>query len=326
MKTTIKNLGLDPGNGYVKIVTNNMAVTEPLVFSNISDTMIYNNFPFSLALNNKKLIIGNTAQASGYKCDMFVGENQEKRYNEDFYKLLFAFIIQTSGLTNIACLTIDKLVIGIPNIIYKSISKKIKTDLEKTFSLIVNDKLVEINVCNVLPVPQPLGTYSSLNHKKNDTLIVDVGYGTIDFTRIVNGNIVINSGSNFGLKTIYSNLQREIEELYPGLKINIISVSKIVNGEGFLYGGVKQNLDKKIIHLVFKNYFEMLLDEIKDKIDVIPAIESIVFTGGGASELEDLICNYINATEYKNITICKEPQLANARGYFAIAKSMASNE
>lgn len=323
MKMNIKSLGLDPGNGYIKIgIDNTDVVIEPLILTDVTDVLIYNKYNFIVEFNGKQNIIGNDALNSGRKTHQLVGDNHISRYDEKFYKVLLAFILKNVA-HGVKHISIDTIVFGVPNNIFKQVREKIEKEFSNTWNILCNNELVEINISKVKVVPQPLGTYfSKKEYQKDDVLIVDIGFGTVDYTRVNNGSIVANFGTNNGIKNILGVLKQYIEEAFAGLNIDTIALPKILETRKVKWGGELKPLDDKYINSIVNNQFNIIVDDIKEQLGAIAMFDKVIFTGGGSLEFEKQIKELSKSLNLKNIEIHSTPQTANVTGYLVIAKGI----
>ncbi len=318
-RTVITNLGVDPGNGFIKAQINNTNICEPFVYADVSETYQHNNFDFIFEYDNRKLLIGAEAEASGFKIKLIYGENDLKRYNTFFYKLIYSYIIKGFCIGSNE-VVIQNMVVGVPNNLYGKLRDELISDLKgKTCIVNMNKANYHITANNVKVVPQPIGTYYSDNSiLNNNVYIVDIGFGSVDYTYFINGNIIENFGTNNGLRKVLSRLQKDLEELYLGINLNPHSTLAALQMGLVRYGGENKKIDQKLIDILLKSHFESIVDVIVEKHNHLASIETIIFTGGASNEF----AKYIADLNLKNVKVLESSQLANVRGFSNIAKSM----
>ncbi|MFV0425224.1 MAG: hypothetical protein ACK5K7_06690 [Bacilli bacterium] len=315
----INSLGLDPGNGYIKMKTSTHEVLEPFVFSDVSSTHQLNNFDFSIEIDKLKYIIGTEAMNSGFIFKSLLGESDVTRYNEFFYKLLSAFIIKNYSFDN-SKVIVQNLVIGLPNNIYSQVNLDVSKKLTNSIiNILVNDQLKALEIKKVKIVPQPFGTYySSKDYIGNYVYIVDYGFGSVDYTYFKNNNLVENFGTNNGIRKTLVQIQKFLEEEFNGMQLMPHQVLKVLETAKVRYGGEDKKVDPKYLRHYMNTTFEMIIDEITQRHNNLAALDLVVFTGGASNEIRKNIADL----NLKNVVICDKPQIANAIGYYNIGCNM----
>lgn len=315
----INSLGLDPGNGYIKMKTSTHEVLEPFVFSDVSSSHQLNNFDFSIDIEDKKYIIGEESMESGFIFKSLLGESDVTRYTDFFYKLLSAFIIKNYSFDN-SKVVVQNLVIGLPNNIYSQVNEKVRKSLTNTIiNILVNDNLKALEIKKVKVVPQPFGTYySSKDFIGSNVYIIDYGFGSVDYTYFKNNNLVENFGTNNGIRKTLVQIQKYLEEEFNGLSLMPHQVLKVLETAKVRYGGEDKSVDSKYLKHYMNATFEMIVDELIQRHNNLAALDLVVFTGGASNEIR----KNISDLNLKNVIICDKPQVANAVGYYNIGCNM----
>ncbi|MFV0499186.1 MAG: hypothetical protein ACK5NF_04035 [Bacilli bacterium] len=315
----IESLGIDPGNGYIKLKSNSIEVLEPLIISNVSSTYQFNKFDFLVRKDDKRYIIGNEALKSGFKFRSVVGENDIDRYNEFFYWLLSSYIYKNFGFSN-KKLIIKSAVIGVPNNIYSILKNKVEKELSNMTQCIkVEDDIKEVVFEKIKVVPQPFGTYySNKEYASKNVYIIDYGFGSVDYTYFKNNNVVENFGTNNGIRKTLVQIQKHLEEKYNGLVLSPFEVIEVLKTSKLRYGGDIKNIDRKNISNFLQSAFDNILEEVITRHNNLAAIDLVVFTGGATMEIK----SDIEALNLKNVIVTSDPQLSNAIGYYNIACNM----
>lgn len=320
MKEIVINaLGLDPGNGYIKMKTSSHEMIEPLVYADVSSTHQLNKFDFLVEINEKKYIIGNEAMDSGFNFKSLLGENDKTRYNDFFYKLLSAFIFKNYSFDN-KKIIVKNLVIGLPNNIFSSTNDEVLNKLTNSvINILIHDDLKVLEIEKVKVIPQPFGTYySSKDYIGNNVYIVDYGFGSVDYTYFKNNHLVENFGNNNGIRKTLVQIQKYLEEEYNGLNLMPHQVLKILETKKLRYAGEDILVDAKLLKHYMNTSFEQIIDEIVTRHNNLAAIDLIVFTGGASNEIR----KNIQSLNLKNVVISENPHMANAIGYYNVGSNM----
>lgn len=315
----IRSLGLDPGNGFIKVKTSSHEVIEPLVYANISNIHNYNNFDCVAEIDDVRYIIGEEAANSGFEYKPLLGENDLSRYSDFFYRIMATFIIKNYSFKSNKVI-VQNLVLGLPNNIFNKLSKEVTSKLKKSsISIVVNNKLKTLDISNVKVVPQPFGTYySSEEYIGKDVYVVDYGFGTVDYTYFKNNNLVENFGTTNGIRKALVTIQKNLEEEYNGISLTPHKVLDIIQSKSIRYGGEDIELSTELLDTLLSYNFETILDEIIARHNNLAAINLVVFSGGASTDMK----NYIEKLNLKNVIVAEDPQMSNAKGYYNIGCSL----
>ncbi len=311
----IENLGIDPGNGFIKIYDGKSdLIIEPCVIARVNNNL--NNYASIIEISdNEELIIGNDAIDAGMRTQQVLAKGTKERFiNKEFIQLIAAFIAKNYKSTDI---TIKSSCFGIPNNLYKSIHEEFKELISnKKFIIKINKELKYVNFKKVKIVPQPLGTYiSNISNNEENLLIVDIGFGTVDYTYFYKKSIADNFGNNEGVRKLYEQILESIEEKYQGIKINIYDIPKYLKDQKLKFGGEIKCLKWLKSSLLCSYHFKNILEPILERHDSLKAFDKIIFTGGGMN----VFTQFITELSLKNVTVLENVQTSNVLGYQKIA-------
>lgn len=313
----INNLGIDPGNGFIKMYNGTIEIMERMITAKTNAVFSFNNYNTVVELNTSKVILGDEAYESGLSIKSFVSESDDKRYNEEFIKLLLSFVYKNYCKSEKKVL-LKNIVVGVPNNIYKAVNKDLLNLLnEKIYSILINDKLVEFELKKAKVVPQPFGTYfSDKSYSSLNCCIIDIGFGTVDYTFINKGNITNFFGTNNGIRKVLLQYQNELEEMFPSVNFNIYSTLEAFQKNSCKYFGEKQKIPVKLKEQLVGFHFDTIIDEIIERSNSLAMFDKVLFTGGVASEY----ISEINKLNSKNIKVVDNSQCINAIGFYNLSK------
>lgn len=242
--------------------------------------------------------------------------------NKDYILSDDYHVLMKSALLMMNISFIDVLVIGVPVKYYDSSAKHLQATWKGEIKLNSNNK-VQVN--KVIVVMQPLGSFykfaTGFNNfdliKSQRTLIIDVGYFTVDWIVIKDMKF---AGSNDSYEGGMSFLLLAIEEKIGRGTNNPITLNKIdeyfyknepvyINGEQ-----IDMNNFIPIIESTVERTYHAMMNSVKD----LTNIENILLVGGGAKVYKPTIQKHFGG---RKINTFKSQELANVLGYQTIGES-----
>jgi hypothetical protein len=173
---------------------------------------------------------------------------------------------------------------------------------------------------------QPLGTLTHLLIKDDGTVrqeglaltktgkrsvVVDIGWGTTDVAVLEGSNLLEYFGLDTAMLEAYEGILERLElrnEITP-----FEAEQQLRGGSVIEYGG--ESYDAEQIRTdVLKSTARSIISKLKNRISLEP-FDAVVFTGGGVAALIENIKEA--AIDIPNAVPVREPQMANARGYYA---------
>lgn len=220
-----------------------------------------------------------------------------------------------------------RVVTGVPSEHYSEETiETIKNQLLGAHTVHVDGDPRTFDIKDVRVILQPLGTLTHLLvDEKGDirsegrlltradrrTVIVDIGWGTTD--------IAIMEGTNL---VKYFSIEPAMQDAYESILARVGLTSKITPFQAeyqlkqddiITYGGVTYPA-RAIKEDAFENNAQAIISKLKNRLK-LETYDAVIFTGGGVSALYDYIREV--ALSIPNSVPIKDPQMANARGYYA---------
>ena len=320
----INALGVDLGNGYVKIVHDTQTSIEPAVFAYAPFMVFSHGDDNSIEINNEKLFLGMDAIESGLAITQAIGGTDSlNRYNSQEYEnLLFGFIARFFKKD----VTIENLALGLPNNHFTESSKilanKFKNDEQR---VTIQGETYTIKIKNVHVLPQPFGVYLRDNNADKNVIVIDLGEGTNDYTNINRkGNINHMFSRDDGLKKYYLDVLRYLQQKYPSLYLELAEIPRYLEEDGIkdVDGRYIPVIDKTIANLK-QQYSRNIMQPIIEQYDHMNQFDKIIVTGGGALAFNDTLTEL--RKDLPNIEVAIDPQIANAQGFYKYALSRVQN-
>lgn len=328
-KSTPIIVGLDHGNGWVKVKTTTNEIVLPSYIAAKED--------ISEGLTAKKLDL-KVYESSTEKGNEYVWGNDvlkankikstygsQDRYKQPYYKLLNQFAL-VEGLLNGEETIFENVwvITGVPSEEKgTSAEADLKATLEGTHLVKVEgvDKIVKVT--KVVVLPQPIGTIMSKyldtkgfvaedEYESNSVGIIDVGTGTTDLDKVKelrrNGEA---KSIPMGMFDIYKNVAKYIKHQNPSVDVKAQDVEKIFSKDGYEINknnivDIKEAKQKAITAVA-----EDIKNEITQEWKNWAQFDEIVITGGGANVLGEKLKELI-----KDATIVENSQKTNADGFY----------
>lgn len=172
---------------------------------------------------------------------------------------------------------------------------------KKFFTTEINGKQVNIRIEKVICLPEAQVSYYSLDDPSDDTLIIDIGSRTTNFAGYSIDGLVVNGTSKIGVINLYE-------------KIMLIENAK---GNDYVLEDIENQIKRGKIMVnnsIYVDFLKEILNSIKNKVNI--SRFDVVFTGGGASVLKDVI------DSIEGVVVHNNPIYSNLLGAEVIAKEI----
>lgn len=238
-------------------------------------------------------------------------ENDLLKYNKENYLPLLYYAISKSTESNLI-----NLITAIPASQYKKkeeMKNFIKKNNKKTLIVDEKSRTITINKVEILPESYAIKTIKSLMSKINrntDTIVVDIGGGTVDISNFDNNMNLKNANSiSMGLINIYQNTREYLNIAYD-LNMSLEEAKRIFDGEQQLLNG-KSDYKPEIV----KRFIRALVNEIRG---LYPNLKNsnIILVGGGANIL------YPTFSKLYPQTIMNDEVKLQCQGLFNVAEKL----
>lgn len=211
------------------------------------------------------------------------------------------------------------------------------------FSILRNGKEIKKNITVVRAnvENQPKGTIISvIDDKMNEGMtwselksrrfaICDIGFNTTDLSIYVGKDIVRGEKINystFAMVQIVSTCKKLIEEHFVCVKNEPEILEAMKTGEIKIKG--KMVDCSEIVHQGFLKNAELLITELSSKWEnYLDTFDEIILTGGSVSneDFATILKDQIAEKCGWEVTVCKNPQFANAQGFYIISASLLAS-
>ena len=299
MKTQI--IGLDIGRGYVKAFSVYEGRTYQTIFNSVvgtgRDGIDYSNFenPINLEINDDQFFFGELAIKESYNK---VSNIKDEKTTDTAEKLLIAALSQVAVAENV------KIMLGVPNRLYRKQTRANVIEKYKNMSYIIKDKVAEkVKKIHIADVDIFRESDSALIYlergkvNKSPIALVSIGYKTTEISYYEPNFRFIDRNSTslaLGQTDINVEVRRKLERERIYKDVAEIDISSNYD-------------DKKRIG------YEMVSNRLYEEIDGIftniNEMEKIYVCGGTSQnlELDDSI-----------FTKVENPQMATAKGLFFV--------
>lgn len=225
------------------------------------------------------------------------------------------------------------LIVGLPVMHYEplkdryinSIRQLQTVDILSLAGELLSRKFITIAAIKVLP--QPMGTFFDclLNDSgeiadsklaTQNVGIVDIGYNTLDFSRIDNLDFINPKSTSYSGLGIYSAFQNLSAEIYRGLGIEIPpeNIEPFIRKGEITVAGRPVSIDC-YKRTAFSEAAKQIISRIKSFWTDRWNLNQIIISGGGAHLLGEYLI-----PEFEQAKICANPMFANASGYLKFGK------
>lgn len=198
-----------------------------------------------------------------------------------------------------------------------------------------NGHELTFTITNVLVMHQPMGSFyrfvtekkrksKNFSLKDQRTLVLDIGWGTTDIVNLEGTTTIGADGADYAMSKLYTELYDTIVGEY-GTKI--VGVKDAITLEQALRNQPKKKIltidgEKVDVTDYYEEIREQLFEDLESVINSMGVdlrfMHNIIYSGGGALALKDLIEN-----KYKKdsrLIIMPDAQKANVLGYFELGQ------
>jgi hypothetical protein len=321
----------DIGYGYLKrpdSLDNEKVEKEKSVIGELGDSLNADDLKGIDIINvdGTNYVIGDDVYKLGKK--PLTANNPTDRALQVAYKVLALYSIAKSKNTSVK----RNVLTGLPYI-NLSEADQVKNLLEGEHTVVLNNKENVIIIEKVTVTSQGLGTYYYLVKKrgqdvlKKKILLVDLGFGTINYLPLNNGDIdknTVKTNRDLGIQDAY-------KKIVEGINLEFKTNYKYYNVDDLLEYGVPIQdkdkgktfthiLEKPYVTSAFTTYAKDVWTDIQDKYDTMyrEGLDEIVFGGGTATRVERFLAE--NKVQY--CSFMDNAQDAQVLGYVEIAKKL----
>ncbi|MEF7565970.1 plasmid segregation protein ParM [Bacillus infantis] len=323
-------VGLDHGNGWVKVKTATNQVVLP--------SYIARKDSIGEGITGKSLDI-KEYESGNAKGEVFIWGNDvvksekllstygsQDRYKQKYYSLLNEFAL-TEVLSDLEMDVLENVwvITGVPS---EEKGTSVEEDLEKSLMgahlIKVNGEDKIIKVSKVVILPQPVGTVMSLYldekgyvaneaYETDSVGIIDLGTGTSDLDHIneLRRNEDDSLSIPLGMFDVYKRIEKYIKKQNPNADVTPQKVEAQFSSDSYV---ISKRAAVDITEVKEKALEEVAMD-IKNAITqqwkTWDRFDSIIITGGGASTLGRKLKQLID-----DAAPVKESQTANATGFY----------
>jgi plasmid segregation protein ParM len=236
------------------------------------------------------------------------------------YRICMAAAAKLTGLREIKCL-----ILGTPVANFESA----KTALLAQYADGVRYDDTEVTIGSLKVLPRPMGglVWHYLSQQRSaeigehQRLLIDVGYGTLDWvvSSGLNANTALSGSSHLGVSAYVDALSHEITQGVRGFGENLALADAIdkllVLDRAFDYKGVRRQRTE-FIGLITQ-IAHQAIQQIMSSIGNVDLLSAVVLMGGGAALMEDALKRAFAHLPLERIAA---PQFANVRGFQMIAQ------
>jgi len=324
VRKIVPAMGLDLGNGYIKLRTVDKTLIEPSVYSVVPNVDFMQGADCAIGIGNMRLYVGKSALESDLKLVSAVGTTDAlTRYMSKEYRYLLYGILAATYETD---LVIEHLVLGLPNNHYRECKDEVRDQFNnKEFTLQYQGKQVSIRIEHVVVFPQPLGSYVREGIEKKRVMVVDLGAGTNDYTEFNKLGNIINMFSNTeGLKKYHLEVMQYLQRKHPSIKMNILDIPNILTTGLTDMKGERVNVNDRYVKSLQTKFAGYILHPLIEQYDHLSQFDEILLTGGGALAFKDAIIDH--QEEVAQIRVVDDAQMANAEGFYRFAEAFVRAE
>lgn len=332
-------IGLDHGNGWVKVRTDTNKVVLPSYYAK-QETVAegYGTNRINVKTYESAMAKGNNyvwGEEVGRLNNLVSSYGSQDRYKQIPYRLLTDFALAEVASYDTDAIADVTVVTGVPSIEKGSDAESELINVVRGDHLVnINDKGVIVRVTDVKVLPQPVGVVMSLyldeegyvedeSFETDSVGVIDIGTGTTDIDHVQS------------LKR-----QRDMSDSLPlGMFDVYRRVADWINREDTNAHATVEKVEQQFANDSYEVSKRLKFDitEIKQKAlaDVAAEIRTgiihrwktwnhfdrILITGGGASQLGKHLRQLITDAE-----IVKNPQTANVEGFYRYGKSIVGDD
>lgn len=315
-------IGLDIGYGFTKMIyawqdTDTLVANQqkfPTAIARVSSEIVstgYNEIDV-VEFNGKHYIVGEPAVHAKHN----IG-TRDVNFMKNYGQL---FIYETMRLVT-GGQDGNTIAVGLPPADYKNHREELACKL-KQFT--INGEVINNNISVLPQAAVALVEWIQQHGSRNDIILADIGFNTLDVVPMHNGKALpgesatINSG---GISQIADELSSVLRVQY-GLQLNLHETINAIEDGYVINYGRKVNILTEIQAAV-SGYIEWIYGQLQDQWgDRLRKSHHLVMIGGGCYILQKHI-----PEKYKDMTqILRQPEYANARGYFRVLAHNAGKQ
>ncbi len=320
------NVGIDIANSTLKVYSTKGILKYKNTIKELNENGVTHSFKKKYEIfeyNGKKYEVGNNTETGS-------GARTKNRYKSDYFKLECIFALSK---------IVDKndditLVTGVPSndANDKDIISEIKNNLTGKYTIYVRnneDEIItkNINIVSVEVISQPIGTLIDVIYDDNfnikrpkllekQCLIVDIGWGTTDLAVLDKTSVRSTYGFEIGTSDFVLDVQEEINNLYPKLKIFSLTPYELddylTNNQTVetAFGEIDaRDVVDKFKFIYTKKIYQRIMNLGLD----FSRFYNIILCGGGAILLKDKL---IEIFDDNRVVVNDNAQLSNAKGFY----------
>lgn len=294
-------IGLDVGFGFTKGVRGNQMEFFPSIIADHDDSLHLSS-GCDLVYNNAPYVVGDVARL--YPFARWTSHSSRSSSVE--YKVL--------ALSMLALLTPERrvnvsLVTGLPINHFRADCEIVTHQLLGAHEFRWRNREYRINVKSVDVIPQPLGTYFSVqsNLSCSSVGIVDIGFLTSDCFYMKDGIPIpaLSESINLGCDAICGIIRKEVYRKFR-VDLDVRDVDSVIRSGCVAIMG-EQHDARDIIDSAVRGFLSKLHPYLL-RLWGKERDYQVVYSGGGAALMEGMI-------DASNYSIAKNPQFSNVNGY-----------
>lgn len=312
-------LGIDIGFGYTKVFTKTPDREVKIIFP----SHVHDHQPQSggfepqefVSVNGSSYLVGRQVTQAG----LTPQKNTEPSFfcSQHYFALLGQAVWEVvKAVRSPAILEDLTVVLGVPPEAYGGgITEEMRQKVLAVHPAIhtTSGKVMVVNPARVFLVPQGMGAWiAHLAESQNPAellrttaVVIDIGYYTADFILVVNGHFAYEKARSYPLGVSY--LYEKVKALMAKQHFLFISdetAERLLSQGRFTHFGRTYEVDTSPARDTFK---KALINSIRAySQEISTPVDAVYLCGGGIHHLG----------EFSGAEVIREPQFANARGYF----------
>ncbi|ABQ23643.1 ParM/StbA family protein [Clostridium kluyveri] len=173
----------------------------------------------------------------------------------------------------------------------------------------LNKHNFQINIVGAEIYPQSAGVVfvNSKDVKSDDSLVVDIGGGTVDVSAFHGLRLTNMATYNLGMLVLYSKLAQKLNSEYECKFMDYELYDKLK--KGYITSNKFGRIDLEILNDDIEEHTNVILNNIKRDFNY-NSMDNIFVIGGGGVELYDRI-----KQKFKNAILCDDAQFVNANAF-----------
>lgn len=226
-------------------------------------------------------------------------ENNYDKANKETNLILFlyALAVQKSN-----CF---KVVVGLPVLAYKNNKDMFKNKLldNKVYNLKLNGIKKTVVIEDLIVFPEGAGAYFSIPNRSKNSVVIDIGGGTVNIVGFKNGKLDKCTTIGKGMIEFYNRIRDYLNSKYT-LKLELEDIEVILK-EGLRVEG--EEVKWSFVREITDYFISGLMNELRNY-DI--KTSTIYLTGGGSKLLRGSLTK-----EIKGLIILEDYLFANAKGF-----------